>query len=120
MQYFNLNQRYELNSDDLSGLVFASLISPLVLSAEETLDGDEKPTCSKCKARTKCEKWYMVERWPKILVIHLKRFSPGGGFRNSKLSNHVDVPTSDLNLRYCPPPSAFECFFFLQKLWANN
>ncbi len=25
--------------------------------AEETLDGDEKPTCEGCKARTKCTKW---------------------------------------------------------------
>ncbi|TRY64028.1 hypothetical protein TCAL_05760 [Tigriopus californicus] len=65
--------------------------------AEESLDGNEKPTCGKCKERQKCVKWYMVERWPKILVIHLKRFAPGERFR-SKLSNHVDVPVEYLDL----------------------
>eukprot|EP00095_Tigriopus_kingsejongensis_P003504 maker-scaffold373_size192110-snap-gene-0.35 protein:Tk03504 transcript:maker-scaffold373_size192110-snap-gene-0.35-mRNA-1 annotation:"ubiquitin carboxyl-terminal hydrolase 17-like isoform x2" len=65
--------------------------------AEETLDGDEKPTCEKCQQRQRCVKWYMVERWPRILVVHLKRFSPGERFR-SKLSNHVDVPVEYLDL----------------------
>jgi ubiquitin carboxyl-terminal hydrolase 2/21 len=65
--------------------------------SEETLDGDEKPTCGGCKTRTRCLKWYSVERWPKILVVHLKRFA-GSGYR-SKLSGHVDVPVEGLDLR---------------------
>ena len=37
--------------------------------SEETLDGDEKPTCSRCKERTKAVKWYAVERWPRVLLV---------------------------------------------------
>merc|ERR1712226_218495 len=62
----------------------------------EVLDGDEKPTCERCKERRKCKKWYSVERWPKILVIHLKRFAPGGSYR-PKISCIVDVPLKNLN-----------------------
>ena len=64
----------------------------------EVLDGDEKPTCERCKERRKCKKWYSVERWPKILVIHLKRFAPGGSYR-PKISCIVDVPLKNLNFR---------------------
>ena len=65
----------------------------------EVLDGDEKPTCEKCKERRKCKKWYSVEKWPKILVIHLKRFAPGGSYR-PKICCVVDVPLRNLNFRY--------------------
>lgn len=36
---------------------------------EEILDGDEMPTCSKCKTRRKCTKSFTIQRFPKILVI---------------------------------------------------
>ena len=64
----------------------------------EVLDGDEKPTCEKCKERRKCKKWYSVEKWPKILVIHLKRFAPGGSYR-PKICCVVDVQLQKLNFR---------------------
>jgi ubiquitin C-terminal hydrolase len=38
---------------------------------EETLDGDEKPTCSKCKERRKCTKSFTIQKFPKILVIRI-------------------------------------------------
>ncbi|XP_050740686.1 ubiquitin carboxyl-terminal hydrolase Usp2 isoform X5 [Drosophila biarmipes] len=59
---------------------------------EEVLDGDEMPTCSKCKTRRKCTKSFTIQRFPKYLVIHLKRFSET---RWSKLSNIVEFPTSE-------------------------
>ncbi|XP_034487473.1 ubiquitin carboxyl-terminal hydrolase Usp2 isoform X2 [Drosophila innubila] len=62
---------------------------------EEVLDGDEMPTCSKCKTRRKCTKSFTIQRFPKYLVIHLKRFSET---RWSKLSNIVEFPTSDREL----------------------
>ena len=65
----------------------------------EVLDDDEKPTCEKCKERRKCKKWYSVERWPKILVIHFKRFAPAGSYR-AKINCIVEVPLSNLNFRY--------------------
>uniref|UniRef100_T1GHH2 ubiquitinyl hydrolase 1 n=1 Tax=Megaselia scalaris TaxID=36166 RepID=T1GHH2_MEGSC len=46
---------------------------------EEILDGDEKPTCSKCQTRRKCTKTFTIQRFPKYLVIHLKRFSETRG-----------------------------------------
>ncbi|XP_044252140.1 ubiquitin carboxyl-terminal hydrolase Usp2 isoform X4 [Drosophila takahashii] len=62
---------------------------------EEVLDGDEMPTCAKCKTRRKCTKSFTIQRFPKYLVIHLKRFSET---RWSKLSNIVEFPTSDSEL----------------------
>ncbi|XP_068160009.1 ubiquitin carboxyl-terminal hydrolase Usp2 isoform X2 [Drosophila tropicalis] len=62
---------------------------------EEVLDGDEMPTCSKCKTRRKCKKSFTIQRFPKYLVIHLKRFSET---RWSKLLNVVEFPTSDREL----------------------
>jgi len=58
---------------------------------EEILDGAEKPTCEKCKKRRKCTKKFLIERCPKVLVIHLKRFA-GQRYR-TKLSTHVIFPT---------------------------
>lgn len=65
----------------------------------ETLDEDERPTCEKCKDRRKSWKWYSVERWPDILVIHLKRFAPSGSYR-SKLTGKIGVPLRNMDLRY--------------------
>ncbi|XP_044260746.1 ubiquitin carboxyl-terminal hydrolase 2 isoform X2 [Tribolium madens] len=64
---------------------------------EETLDGDEKPTCSKCKERRKCTKSFSIQKFPKILVIHLKRFSLAERFRG-KLSVTVDFPLEGLDM----------------------
>lgn len=38
---------------------------------EEVLDGDEKPTCSKCQTRRKCTKSFSIQKFPKILVIRI-------------------------------------------------
>lgn len=66
-----------------------------VFTQEEVLDGDEKPTCEKCKKRRKCMKRFLIEIFPKILVIHLKRFS-GTRYR-TKLDSKVNFPL-ELNL----------------------
>ena len=66
---------------------------------EETLDGDEMPSCDDCKDRRKSTKWYSFERWPEILVVHLKRFAPSGSYR-AKLTSNIQVPLSQLDLRY--------------------
>lgn len=64
--------------------------------SEEVLDGDERPTCSKCKARRKMTKTFSIQKFPQILVLHLKRFS-GERYR-SKLSTNIDFPMANLNL----------------------
>ncbi|KAG8226364.1 hypothetical protein J437_LFUL007721 [Ladona fulva] len=68
-----------------------------LFTKEEVLDGDEKPTCSKCQVRRKCTKSFSIQKFPRILVLHLKRFSPMERFRG-KLNCTVDFPLSGLDL----------------------
>ncbi|KAL1139756.1 hypothetical protein AAG570_006733, partial [Ranatra chinensis] len=63
---------------------------------EEVLDGEEMPTCSKCKTRRKCTKRFSIQKFPKILVLHLKRFSPSERYR--KLSATVEFPLANLDM----------------------
>lgn len=69
---------------------------------EETLDGDEKPVCSGCRKRTVCTKGFTIQRFPKVLILHLKRFS-GERYR-SKLTTLVDFPLDGLDLSPCAAP----------------
>lgn len=83
---------------------------------EETLDGDEKPTCSKCKERRKCTKSFSIQRFPKILVIHLKRFSPMERFRG-KLSCTVDFPLEGLDMsNYAADAKSSQCRYTLYAI----
>ncbi|XP_061923878.1 ubiquitin carboxyl-terminal hydrolase 2a isoform X1 [Entelurus aequoreus] len=68
-----------------------------LFTKEDVLDGDEKPTCYKCKARRRCTKKFTIQKLPKILVLHLKRFSEAR--RTSKLSTFVNFPLKDLDLQ---------------------
>ncbi|KAK0143279.1 Ubiquitin carboxyl-terminal hydrolase 2 [Merluccius polli] len=68
-----------------------------LFTKEDVLDGDEKPTCYRCKARRRCTKKFTVQKFPKILVLHLKRFSEAR--RTSKLSTFVNFSMKDLDLR---------------------
>jgi len=68
-----------------------------LFTTEEVLDGDEKPTCARCKERRRCVKSFSIQKFPKLLVIHLKRFDQGSYMR-SKLSTLVDYPLRDLDL----------------------
>ncbi|XP_051522161.1 ubiquitin carboxyl-terminal hydrolase 2-like isoform X1 [Myxocyprinus asiaticus] len=69
-----------------------------LFTKEDVLDGDEKPTCYRCKARRRCMKKFTVQKFPKILVLHLKRFSEARVI-TSKLSTFVNFPMKDLDLR---------------------
>lgn len=68
-----------------------------LFTKEEVLDGDERPTCSKCKERRKMTKSFSVHKFPKVLVLHLKRFSPLERWRG-KLSCTVEFPLEGLDL----------------------
>ncbi|XP_038129358.1 ubiquitin carboxyl-terminal hydrolase 2a isoform X2 [Cyprinodon tularosa] len=68
-----------------------------LFTKEDVLDGDEKPTCYRCKARRRCTKKFTIQKFPKILVLHLKRFSEAR--RTSKLSTFVNFPMKDLDLQ---------------------
>ena len=68
-----------------------------LFTKEEILDGDERPKCSRCKQRRRCTKSFSIQKFPRILVLHLKRFATGSSFR-AKLSTLVDFPhTLDLS-----------------------
>ncbi|XP_064125015.1 ubiquitin carboxyl-terminal hydrolase 2 isoform X1 [Loxodonta africana] len=69
-----------------------------LFTKEDVLDGDEKPTCCRCGARKRCIKKFSIQRFPKILVLHLKRFSESR-IRTSKLTTFVSFPLRDLDLR---------------------
>ncbi|NXI95817.1 UBP2 hydrolase, partial [Psophia crepitans] len=70
-----------------------------LFTKEDVLDGDEKPTCCRCKARTRCTKKFSIQKFPKILVLHnLKRFSEAR-IRTSKLTTFVNFQMKDLDLR---------------------
>ncbi|KAL3885261.1 hypothetical protein ACJMK2_025349 [Sinanodonta woodiana] len=63
----------------------------------EKLDDDERPTCTKCKTRRACTKSFSIQKFPQILVLHLKRFSQERYSR--KMSTHVNFPIANLDLR---------------------
>ncbi|XP_061558928.1 ubiquitin carboxyl-terminal hydrolase 2-like isoform X1 [Phycodurus eques] len=69
-----------------------------VFTKEDVLDGDERPTCNRCKTRQKCTKRFSIQKFPQILVLHLKRFSDSN-VRASKLSTYVDFPLKELDMR---------------------
>lgn len=52
--------------------------------------------CSKCKTRQRCTKFFSIQRFPKYLVIHLKRFSQER--YRAKISSLVDYPVDGLDL----------------------
>uniref|UniRef100_A0A3Q0S3E0 Ubiquitin carboxyl-terminal hydrolase 2 n=1 Tax=Amphilophus citrinellus TaxID=61819 RepID=A0A3Q0S3E0_AMPCI len=68
-----------------------------LFTKEDVLDGEERPTCTKCKGRRKCTKRFSIQKFPQILVLHLKRFSDSNIWA-SKLSTYVNFPLKDLDL----------------------
>jgi ubiquitin carboxyl-terminal hydrolase 8 len=71
---------------------------------EEVLDGDDAWHCPHCKQPRKATKKLTVTRLPHILIIHLKRFTNHGRWRD-KLNTPIDFPLTDLDLtNYVPPP----------------
>jgi len=66
-------------------------------TSEEVLAGDEMPTCEQCKTRRECTKRFSIYKLPKVLVLHLKRFSPTERYRQ-KLSTVVKFPLTGLSL----------------------
>ncbi|PWW80824.1 cysteine proteinase, partial [Tuber magnatum] len=74
--------------------------------SEETLEGDDAWHCPQCKKAQKATKKLTITRLPHILIIHLKRFTNRGPWRD-KLNTFVDIPLRHLDLtRYMPPPLA--------------
>lgn len=72
---------------------------------EETLDKEDAWKCPQCKKKRKALKQLTLMKLPDILLIHLKRFSVDGLFKN-KLDTTVKCPTRSLDLSgYVPMTS---------------
>lgn len=63
---------------------------------EETLDKEDAWRCPKCEKKRKATKQLTLTRLPDVLLIHLKRFSMDGHFRN-KLDATVRCATRYVN-----------------------
>ncbi|KAM4014429.1 LOW QUALITY PROTEIN: ubiquitin carboxyl-terminal hydrolase 21 [Anomaloglossus baeobatrachus] len=76
-----------------------SLLDCLTLfTKEEELNSENAPVCDRCRQRTKSTKKLSVQRFPRILVLHLNRFSTTR-FSIKKCSVFVDFPLHRLNLK---------------------
>jgi ubiquitin C-terminal hydrolase len=67
-------------------------------NAEEILDGDDMVTCDKCKIKKICSKKLSVYKYPRVMVVHIKRFRYNADSRQ-KLSTDVVFPTNGLDLK---------------------
>ncbi|KAK6537208.1 ubiquitin-specific protease doa4 [Orbilia ellipsospora] len=70
---------------------------------EETLDGDDAWHCPICKKPRPASKQLSISRMPIVLIIHLKRFSSHGVWRD-KVNTMVNFQKSVDLTRYVPPP----------------
>ncbi|XP_073422994.1 ubiquitin carboxyl-terminal hydrolase 21 isoform X2 [Dendrobates tinctorius] len=76
-----------------------SLLDCLTLfTKEEELNSENAPVCDRCRQRTKSTKKLSVQRFPRVLVLHLNRFSTTR-FSIKKCSVFVDFPLHRLNLK---------------------
>lgn len=64
--------------------------------------------CPRCKQKREADKKIVICKLPKVLIIHLKRFSLDGRWRQ-KLQTTVDFPLNDLSVdcTYVLPQSAY-------------
>ena len=67
---------------------------------EETLSGNDKWYCSKCKDHVTAQKKMEVYRAPDYLIIHLKRFSHNRNqmFGSRKLNDFINFPVKALDM----------------------
>ena len=64
---------------------------------EEILSENDAWYCPRCKEHRRASKKFELWTVPDILVVHLKRFSSEGRFRD-KVDAHVDFPVEDLDI----------------------
>ncbi|KAJ6657025.1 hypothetical protein lerEdw1_003026 [Lerista edwardsae] len=69
-----------------------------LFTKEEELDSENAPVCDKCRQRTKSTKKLTIQRFPRILVLHLNRFATTR-YSIKKCSVFVDFPLQHLNLK---------------------
>ena len=67
---------------------------------EETLSGNDKWYCSRCKDHVTAQKKMEVYKAPDYLIIHLKRFSHQRNvmFGSRKLNDFINYPVNGLDM----------------------
>lgn len=76
-----------------------------LMCKSEILDGDNKYKCDKTNEYFKAKKTLRVWRFPKILIICIKRFTNFG----QKIVNNIDFPIENLDLKdYCDGYSKYK------------
>jgi ubiquitin carboxyl-terminal hydrolase 4/11/15 len=67
---------------------------------EETLAGNDKWYCSKCKEHVPALKKMEIYKTPEFLIVHFKRFSHqrNSMFGSRKLNMQIDFPIDELDL----------------------
>ncbi|XP_032328473.1 ubiquitin carboxyl-terminal hydrolase 2 isoform X2 [Camelus ferus] len=73
-----------------------------LFTKEDVLDGDEKPTCCRCRARKRCIKKFSIQRFPKILVLRILQIHQGRDSRDWKCSHPQGLVSCSLTL-FSPP-----------------
>lgn len=73
-----------------------------MFTEEEMLTGNEKAYCGKCKKHQSSVKKLSFFRLPKVLALHVKRFSPSG----HKLLNELSFPCDHLDMSSFVQPEA--------------
>ncbi|KAI8091320.1 uncharacterized protein B0P05DRAFT_568711 [Gilbertella persicaria] len=74
---------------------------------QEILEGDDAWHCPKCKTLRRASKALTLSKLPDVLLIHLKRFSYDGPFKD-KLETNVESPMIGLDLSSYIPSSMFQ------------
>lgn len=62
-----------------------------ILLANEVLDSDSMLFCPKCKQKRKFSKKIDLERLPKVLIVHLKRFANDGQKKHTKVTVNEQI-----------------------------
>ncbi|KAB0385503.1 hypothetical protein FD755_000459 [Muntiacus reevesi] len=79
-----------------------------LFTKEEELESENAPVCDRCRQKTRSTKKLTVQRFPRILVLHLNRFSASRG-SIKKSSVGVDFPLQRLSLGDFASDKAGEC-----------
>eukprot|EP01090_Pellita_catalonica_P015874 TRINITY_DN438_c0_g2_i3.p1 TRINITY_DN438_c0_g2~~TRINITY_DN438_c0_g2_i3.p1 ORF type:complete len:330 (-),score=87.83 TRINITY_DN438_c0_g2_i3:36-1025(-) len=69
-----------------------------MFTKEETLGAEDPWYCNKCKKHQQATKQFHLWKLPKILIVHLKRFSYRNRYARDKLECFVDYPLTNFDI----------------------
>lgn len=72
-------------------------------TTEETLQGDNKWNCPRCKKNREAKKQMWISRLPTIMIVQFKRFLSNGPWRD-KVNSFISFPFNQLDMsKFCTP-----------------